>query len=67
MGGLAFISTNFQTFKVFPSTNCSYHGVKVTCFGKSVKILSGEFSTFTIKSLQNNTSNAIGKLNLMKI
>ena len=54
-------------FRVFPSTNCLYLGVKVTCFGKSVKILTGEFSTFTIKSLQNNTSNAIVKLNLMNI
>ena len=32
-----------------------------------MKVLTEEFSTFTIKSLQNDTSNAIGKLNLMKI
>ena len=56
-----------KQFKLFPCTKCPYHGVKVTCFGKSVNVLTGEFSTFTIKSLQNNTSNAIGKLNLMKI
>ena len=54
-------------FKVFSSTNCPYRGVKVTCFGKSVKVLIGEFTTFTIKSLQNNTSNVIGNWNLMKI
>ena len=42
-------------------------GEKVTCFGKSVTVLSKEFSTFAIKSLQNNTYNAIGKLNLIKI
>ena len=51
-------------FKVFPSTNCPCRGVKVTYFGQSVKVLTGQFSTFTIKSLQYNTSNAIGKLNL---
>ena len=56
-------------FKVFPSTICPYHGVKVhvTCFRISVKVPTGEFPTFTIESLQNNTSNAISKLNLMKI
>ena len=32
-----------------------------------MKVLIGEFATFTIKSLQNYTSNAIGKLNLMHI
>ena len=32
-----------------------------------MKVLTGEFSIFTIKSLQNNTSNVIGKLNLIKI
>ena len=53
--------------KVFPSTNCPYRGVKVTCFGKSVKVLTREFSTFAISSLQNNTYNAVGKLKLMKI
>ena len=42
-------------FKVFPSSNCPYHGVKVTCFGKSVKVLTGEFSTFTIKIFANVT------------
>ena len=53
--------------KVFPSTISPYHGVKVTHFGKSVKFLTREFSTFTTKSLQNNisTGNAISKLNLM--
>ena len=54
-------------FKVFPSTNSPYLGVKVTCFGKSVTFLTGEFSIFTIKSLQNNTSNTIAKLNLINI
>ena len=54
-------------FKVFPSTNCPYRGVKVRSFRKSVKVLTGEVSTFTFKFLQNNTSNAIDKLNLMKI
>ena len=39
-------------YKVFPSTNCPYHGVKVTWFGKSVKVLTREFSAFTIKSLR---------------
>ena len=53
--------------KVFLSTNCPYRGVKVPCFGKRVKVLTGEFSAFTIKSLQDNTTNAIGKLNLKKI
>ena len=32
-------------------------------FWKSLKVLTREFSAFTIKSLQNNTPNAIGKLN----
>ena len=41
--------------KVFPSTDCPYRGVKVTCFGKSVTVLTREFSTFAIKPLQNNT------------
>ena len=62
-----FVFTRNHHLNVFPNTNCPYHDVKVTCFGKSVKVLTGEFSTFTIKSLQINTSNAIGKLNLMKI
>ena len=48
-----------EIVKVFPSANCPYHGVKVTFFGKSAKVLTGEFSTFTIKSLQNNTSDAL--------
>ena len=52
--------------KVFPCTNCQYGGVKVTCFGKSVRVLIGEFSTFTIQSLPNNIHNTIGKLNLIK-
>ena len=52
---------------VFPSTNCPYRVVKVTRFGKSVNVHSGLFSTFTVKSLQNNTSNAIGKLNQGRI
>ena len=30
-----------------------------------MKVLTGELSAFIIKSLQNNTSNVIGKLNLM--
>ena len=30
--------------KIFPSTNCPYYGVNVTCFGKSVKIFTGEFA-----------------------
>ena len=42
-------------------------GVKVTYFGKSEKVLTGVFSTFIIKSLENDTYNVIGKLNLMKI
>ena len=29
--------------EVFPSTNCPYRGVKVTCFGKSVQVLTGSF------------------------
>ena len=29
-----------------------------------MKVLSGEFSSFTIKSLQNNTSNVMGKIEL---
>ena len=53
--------------KVFPSNDCPYRGVKVTCFGKSVTVLKREFSTFAIKSLQNNTYNTSGKLNLVKI
>ena len=53
--------------KVFPSTNCFHRGEKDTCFGKSVKVLTREFQTFTIKSLQYNTYNVIGKLNVMKI
>ena len=60
-------SNSATSLKVFHSTNCPYRGEKVTCFGKSVKVLKGEFSAFTFYSLQNNTSNAIGKLNLMKI
>ena len=43
----------FIIYKVFPCTNCPYHGGKVTYFGKSVKVLTGEFSIFTIKSVQN--------------
>ena len=46
---------------------CPYHGVKITCLGKSVKVHTGEFSAFTIKSLRINTSTAIDKFNLMKI
>ena len=38
--------------------------MKVTCFGKSMNVLTGEISAFTIKSLQNNTFDTIGKLNL---
>ena len=56
-----------SVFKVFPSTKCPYCGVKVTCFGKIVKVLPREFSTTALKSLQNNAYNAIGKFNLMKI
>ena len=56
-----------MALKVFPYTDYPYHGGKVTCFGKSVKSLTREFSTFVIKCLQNDTYNAIGKLNLMKI
>ena len=41
-------------------------GMKVTCFGKSVQVLLGQFSPFAIKSLQNNTSNTISTLNLKK-
>ena len=55
------------TLRYYPAgANCPYRGVQVTCFGKSLNILTGEISTFTIISLQNNTNNAIGKLNLMK-
>ena len=34
---------NLVLFKVFPSTNCPYRRVKVTCFGKSVKFLQESF------------------------
>ena len=54
-------------FKVFPSTDCPYRGVKVACFGKSVKVRTREFSTFAIEQLQNKTYNATEKLSLMKI
>ena len=51
----------YSLIKVFSSTNCPYHGMKVTCFGKSMKVFTGALSSFTIKSLQNNTYNAINK------
>ena len=51
----------YSLIKVFSSTNCPYHGMKVTCFGKSVKVFTGALSSFTIKSLQNDTYNAINK------
>ena len=57
------INTHPKEFKVFPSTNCPYHGVKIACLGISVKSLTREFSTFALKSLQNNTYRVIGKLN----
>ena len=43
---------------VFPITNCPYRGVKLNMFWEKHEVLIGEFSTFTIKSLQNNTYNA---------
>ena len=52
---------------LFPRTNCPYRGVKVTCFEKKREVLTGEFSTVTLNCLQNNASNAFGKLNLMTI
>ena len=33
---------NHIIFKVFPSTTCPYRGVKVTCFGKSLKVFTRE-------------------------
>ena len=65
-----FLALNFgHTDSEFPSTNCPYRGVKATCFGKSVKVLTGDLFLFyiSIKSLQNNVYNAIVILNLMKI
>ena len=49
-------------FQVFPSINCPNRGVKDVLV-KSLKVPTGEFSAFTIKSLQNNTSHAISKSN----
>ena len=61
-------SYSFSYLKVFPSSNCPYHGVKVKCYGKkSIQVPTREFSTFTIKSVQRNTYDVIWKLNLMKI
>ena len=37
----------------------------MTCFGKSVKVLTRDFSTFAIESLKNKTYNAVGKLNFI--
>ena len=38
-----------------------------TLLSQFLRVFLPTLSTFTIKSLQNNSSNAIGKLNLMKI
>ena len=62
------VRCNFAWVKVFPNTDWPYHGMKVTCFvKKSMKVLTSEFSAFVNIRLQNNTYNAIGKLNWMKI
>ena len=59
--GIIYIVLQRLYIKLFPRTNCPYHGVKVTCFEKKREVLTGEFSTVTLNSLQNNTSNAFGK------
>ena len=40
-----------QAFKVFPSMNCQFREAKVTYFGKTVQVLTRQFSAFAIKCL----------------
>ena len=43
-----------------------YNEVKVTYFGKSEEVLSSEFHTTAMMSLQSNTYNGTGKMTLTK-
>ena len=55
------IDSQLRDLKVFPSTNCLYRGVKETCFRKSVRVFTGEFSAFTIKSLQRYSRTSLAR------